>query len=164
MTASRTNSVCSQLYKFKLQSILSPLSYIWCIYILYIWLCQQEVADLSKMQSIHIKCQRDSIWKKYPILSMLMYIFRQLQLLNLNMFPMLSSNSRCWSILGIPIILIVGYCGGTGNRPRWIGIGMGITCFGSLVYALPHFMTRVSIQAQCLIGILDLYVLDFPFK
>ncbi|XP_043258723.1 solute carrier organic anion transporter family member 74D [Colletes gigas] len=36
--------------------------------------------------------------------------------------------------------LILTYYGGSGHRPRWIAIGVGLSAFSCLVLALPHFL------------------------
>lgn len=38
-------------------------------------------------------------------------------------------------------LAFVSYFGGTGHKPRWLGVGMLIMALGSLVFALPHFTT-----------------------
>lgn len=38
-------------------------------------------------------------------------------------------------------LTFVSYFGGTGHKPRWLGWGVMIMAFGSLVFALPHFTT-----------------------
>ena len=36
--------------------------------------------------------------------------------------------------------LILTYYGGSGHRPRWIAVGVGLSAFSCLVLALPHFL------------------------
>ncbi|XP_076171116.1 organic anion transporting polypeptide 33Ea isoform X2 [Ptiloglossa arizonensis] len=36
--------------------------------------------------------------------------------------------------------LILTYYGGSGHRPRWIAIGVGLSAFSCLILALPHFL------------------------
>lgn len=38
-------------------------------------------------------------------------------------------------------LAFVSYFGGTGHKPHWLGWGVVIMAFGSLVFALPHFTT-----------------------
>lgn len=38
-------------------------------------------------------------------------------------------------------LIPVGYFGGRGSKPRWLGFGVLLMSAGSLVYALPHFLT-----------------------
>uniref|UniRef100_H2Z5W6 Solute carrier organic anion transporter family member n=1 Tax=Ciona savignyi TaxID=51511 RepID=H2Z5W6_CIOSA len=60
-------------------------------------------------------------------------------------FNLLSSESGLivsgYDIAGCLTLLPLSYLGGKGHKPRWIGIGLIITSIGSLVLALPHFLT-----------------------
>ena len=38
-------------------------------------------------------------------------------------------------------LLPVGYLGGRGSKPRWIGGGMVLIGLGALIFALPHYTT-----------------------
>lgn len=38
-------------------------------------------------------------------------------------------------------LIPVGYLGGRGSKPRWIGIGLLVLALGSFIFALPHFLT-----------------------
>lgn len=48
-------------------------------------------------------------------------------------------------------LAFVSYFGGTGHKPRWLGLGMLIMALGSLVFTLPHFTSapyRVGVSEQ----------------
>ncbi|XP_061113706.1 solute carrier organic anion transporter family member 4A1 isoform X1 [Conger conger] len=48
-------------------------------------------------------------------------------------------------------LTFVSYFGGTGHKPKWLGWGVLIMALGSLVFALPHFITQpyqVSVLEQ----------------
>ena len=36
--------------------------------------------------------------------------------------------------------IVLTYYGGSGNRPRWIAIGVGLSATSCIVLALPHFI------------------------
>ncbi|KZC05245.1 PREDICTED: solute carrier organic anion transporter family member 5A1 [Dufourea novaeangliae] len=46
--------------------------------------------------------------------------------------------------------LILTYYGGSGHRPRWIAIGVGLSAFSCLVLALPHFLYGPGRDAMAL--------------
>nr|XP_033340984.1 solute carrier organic anion transporter family member 74D [Megalopta genalis]XP_033340986.1 solute carrier organic anion transporter family member 74D [Megalopta genalis] len=46
--------------------------------------------------------------------------------------------------------LILTYYGGSGHRPRWIAIGVGLSAFSCLVLALPHFLFGPGRDAMAL--------------
>nr|CAB3266358.1 solute carrier organic anion transporter family member 4A1-like [Phallusia mammillata] len=60
-------------------------------------------------------------------------------------FNLLSSESGLivsgYDIAGCLSLLPISYLGGKGHKPRWIGWGLVLTSVGSLVLALPHFLT-----------------------
>lgn len=56
-----------------------------------------------------------------------------------------------YDIAACVCLAFVSYFGGTGHKPRWLGWGVLIMALGSLVFALPHFITPpylVSVQEQ----------------
>ncbi|CAG5928470.1 unnamed protein product [Menidia menidia] len=46
-----------------------------------------------------------------------------------------------YDIAACVCLVFVSYFGGTGHKPRWLGWGVLIMALGSLVFALPHFVT-----------------------
>ncbi|KAK2850993.1 hypothetical protein Q5P01_007269 [Channa striata] len=46
-----------------------------------------------------------------------------------------------YDIAACVCLAFVSYFGGTGHKPRWLGWGVLIMAVGSLVFALPHFIT-----------------------
>lgn len=48
--------------------------------------------------------------------------------------------ASCYDIGACLAVLFVTYIGGKGHKPSWIGWGMIICGFGSMVFALPHFV------------------------
>uniref|UniRef100_A0A3Q3IDE3 Solute carrier organic anion transporter family member n=1 Tax=Monopterus albus TaxID=43700 RepID=A0A3Q3IDE3_MONAL len=46
-----------------------------------------------------------------------------------------------YDIAACVCLAFVSYFGGTGHKPRWLGWGVLIMALGSLVFALPHFIT-----------------------
>ena len=46
-----------------------------------------------------------------------------------------------YNIASTIIIPIVGYVGGRGIKPLWIGIGIAIMGMGCLLFSFPHFIT-----------------------
>uniref|UniRef100_A0A665VN20 Solute carrier organic anion transporter family member n=1 Tax=Echeneis naucrates TaxID=173247 RepID=A0A665VN20_ECHNA len=56
-----------------------------------------------------------------------------------------------YDIAACVCLAFVSYFGGTGHKPRWLGWGVLIMAFGSLVFALPHFTTppyQISVPEQ----------------
>lgn len=56
-----------------------------------------------------------------------------------------------YDIAACVCLAFVSYFGGTGHKPHWLGWGVLIMAFGSLVFALPHFTTpcyQVTVPEQ----------------
>ncbi|XP_041473854.1 solute carrier organic anion transporter family member 4A1-like [Lytechinus variegatus] len=49
--------------------------------------------------------------------------------------------SSAYDVSALSVSLFVTYLGERGHKPRWIGIGSVIFSLGSVVFAVPHFMT-----------------------
>ena len=48
---------------------------------------------------------------------------------------------NCYDIAAVICLIPVGYFGGHGSKPRWLGFGALIMGVGAFVFALPHFTT-----------------------
>ena len=46
-----------------------------------------------------------------------------------------------YDIASVICLIPVGYWGGHGSKPRWLGFGTLIMSVGVAIYALPHFTT-----------------------
>ncbi|XP_078665171.1 solute carrier organic anion transporter family member 4A1-like [Branchiostoma floridae x Branchiostoma belcheri] len=66
--------------------------------------------------------------------------------------------ASCYDIASVLCLVVVSYLGGTGRKPRWLGCGAIIMGLGSLVFALPHFLTptyqyeSIGMQSTCSIA------------
>ena len=49
--------------------------------------------------------------------------------------------ASCYDIATVICLIPVGYFGGHGSKPRWLGFGALIMGVGAFVFALPHFTT-----------------------
>ena len=49
--------------------------------------------------------------------------------------------ASCYDIAAVICLIPVGYFGGHGSKPRWLGFGALIMGVGAFVFALPHFTT-----------------------
>ncbi|XP_030830832.1 solute carrier organic anion transporter family member 4A1-like isoform X2 [Strongylocentrotus purpuratus] len=49
--------------------------------------------------------------------------------------------SSAYDVSALSVSLLVTYLGEQGNKPRWIGVGSAIFSLGSVIFALPHFLT-----------------------
>jgi len=57
----------------------------------------------------------------------------------------LASSRTAWiaatyEIVGVPVLLVIGYFGSTIRRPVWIGAGLVVLGIGFGVYSIPHFV------------------------
>ena len=46
-----------------------------------------------------------------------------------------------YDIATVLCLIPVGYWGGHGSKPRWVGLGVLIMGVGAFVFALPHYTT-----------------------
>ena len=56
----------------------------------------------------------------------------------------LASSRTAWiaatyEIVGVPVLLVIGYFGSTIRRPVWIGAGLVVLGIGFGIYSIPHF-------------------------
>ena len=49
--------------------------------------------------------------------------------------------ASCYDIATVICLIPVGYFGGHGSKPRWLGFGALIMGVGAFIFALPHFTT-----------------------
>ena len=47
----------------------------------------------------------------------------------------------CYDIATVICLIPVGYFGGHGSKPRWLGYGSFVMGVGAFVFVLPHFTT-----------------------
>ena len=47
----------------------------------------------------------------------------------------------CYDIASVICLIPVGYWGGHGSKPRWVGFGTLVMGVGVMLYSLPHFTT-----------------------
>ena len=55
---------------------------------------------------------------------------------------------NCYDIAAVICLIPVGYFGGHGSKPRWLGFGALIMGVGAFVFALPHFTTGLYEYVQ----------------
>ena len=49
--------------------------------------------------------------------------------------------SSAYDIASVLCCIPVGYFGGIGSKPRWLGFGAMFMATGAFIFALPHFLT-----------------------
>ena len=49
--------------------------------------------------------------------------------------------SSFYDIASLIFLIPIGYFGGKGSKPRWLGFGGFISAIGCLVYASPHYLS-----------------------
>ena len=49
--------------------------------------------------------------------------------------------SSFYDIASLLLLIPVGYFGGRGSKPRWLGIGGFVSAIGCIVFASPHFLS-----------------------
>ena len=65
--------------------------------------------------------------------------------------------ASAYDIAAVLCLIPVSYFGGCGRKPRWLGFGIMILGSGSILFALPHFMTGLyeyesSRDHRCYLG------------